>query len=256
MFSLGHAYYDLIFDSRIFFASTFAAVLWCSLAALTYERLLALVRPFMCNKYTTKPKLAFLICVIWTVKILVPTIIIIVSASRFCHLGNLFNCDVDVYNLFQPFKTGFLILLIIYWLFIVVAYTKILRIILKHQRNIIATVSEKNTTVIQGNNLKSTKTVVAIISAFIILQSPMVLHLLIFEIQPNLQQHNWRMLLQGMDYTGYQLNMYASLYLYIWNFKECKMQFYLLFSKFSKRFKQVAKDMKIEVFDSVVYEKK
>ena len=94
--------YDLIFDSRIFFAGVGAAVLWGSSVALTYERLLVLVQPFMYHKYTSKTKVTIFICVIWTFNILVPTITFIVSALRFCNFSEFYSCEV--YNLFKPFK--------------------------------------------------------------------------------------------------------------------------------------------------------
>ena len=255
MFFWGYEHYDLIFDSRIFFASLFTAVLWCSLATLTYERLLALVQPFMYKKYTTKPKLVVLICAIWIVNILVSTIIFLASTTNHCHMGNFYCFHENLYKIFQPFKQCCLSLLTLYGLFIVIAYAKILLIILKHQRRIAATVSEQDLGVTPGMKLTSTKTIAAIISAFIVFQLPMVIHLVIFEIQPSLKHQTWRMILQGMDYIGYQLNVYASLYLYIWKFKECKMHFYLLFSKFSRRFEQVASEMRFDVFNIVVYDK-
>ena len=255
MFCWGDMYYDLIFDSRIFFACIFIAVLWCSLTAVTYERLLVLVKPFKYIKYTTKTKLGFLIGLVWTVNILVPTLIFVVSAVRFCNSDSYKVYVCDVYSLFRAFRIVFVCLMTIYGLSIVVAYVKILSIIFKHQRNMKVPFSNQNFTVTLGNNLRSTKAVAAIIFAFIILQSPMFIHTIIFEIQPDLRQHKWRVILQCMDYISYQLNMYASLYLYVWKFKECKMKFYLLFSKCSKRFQQVANDMRIEVFDIVTLER-
>ena len=255
MFFWGYEHYYLIFDSRIFFGALFSAVLWCSSAALTYERLLALVQPFMYKNYTTKPKLVVLISSIWIVNIFVPTTIFLASTLNHCHMGNLYCFHENVYEIFQPLKQCCLSLLTLYGLFIVIAYAKILLIILKHQRRIAATVSEQDLAITPGMKLTSTKTIAAIISAFIVFQLPMVIHSVIFKIQPSLKHQNWRMILQGMDYIGYQLNVYASLYLYIWKFKECKMHFYLLFSKFSKRFEQVASDMRIEVFNIVVFDK-
>ena len=129
-------------------------------------------------------------------------------------------------------------------------------IILKQQRNIKAQVSNQTATTPSGTNLKATKTIAAIVLAFIIVQSPIFVHFFIVEVQPSsVQQHNWRIIFQCLDYIGLQLLMYTSLYLYIWKFKECKMQFYLLFSKWCKTFQQKANEMRIEVLDIVVYEK-
>ena len=254
MLCWGDIYYYLIFDSRIFFACLFLGVLWCSVAALTYERLIALVKPFKYIKYTTKTKLTLIIAFIWTVNVLVPTIVFLLSAVRFCSFDNIYNCDA--YNLFRPFRTVFVCFMTIYGLFIIVSYIKILSIIFKHQTKIKAPFSNQNFKTTLGNNLRSTETVAAIISAFIILQLPVFIHSVIFELLPHLRQQQWRVILQILDYFGYQLNMYASLYLYVWKFKECKMQFYFLFSKCNKRFKQVANDMQIEVLDIVTIERK
>ena len=245
--------YDLIFDSRIFFAGIGVPVLWCSLVALTYERLLALVQPFMYHKYTSKTNVTLLIFVIWTVNILVPSIISIVSALTFCNFSDFYTCEV--YSLFNPHRKFLLGFLTLYGLLILIGYIKIMSIILKQQRNITTQLSNQNFTAPLGNNLKATKTIAAIIFAFIILQSPQFFHYLIFEIQPSLQQQYWRIVFQGLDYISFQLLLYTSLYLYIWKFKECRMQFYLLFSKCFKKFEQKANDMRIEVLDIVVYKR-
>ena len=136
-----------------------------------------------------------------------------------------------------------------------VGYIKLMSIILKQQRNITTQLSNQNFTAPLGNNLRATKMIAAIIFSFLILQSPPFFHFIIFEIQPNLQQHYWRMVFQGLDYISLQFLMYTILYLYIWTFKECKMQFYLLFSKWCKNFEQIANAMRIEVLDIVVYER-
>ena len=249
----GDVYYHLIFDSRILFCTLSIAVLWGSLVAVTYERLLALVKPFKYVKYTTKNKLMFLISLVWIVNVLVPTSLFVVNAIRFCKFDNMYSCDV--YSLYAPIKIALVCLMVIYILSVIAAYTKILSIIYKHQKNIKEALANKNFIATFGSNLKSTKTVAAIIFAFFILQAPVFFHAIIFEIRPELKQQNWRIILQAMDYVGYQLNLYATLYLYIWKFKECKMNFYLLFSKCSKRFKQTANDMRIEVYDIVTLER-
>ena len=246
--------YDLIFDSRVFFASIGSAVLWSSLVALTYERVLAVVQPFTYYKYTSKTKVTLFICVMWTVNILVPTVILIVSALRFCKFSGFYSCEV--YNLFNPFRKCFLGFLTLYGTLIVIGYIKIMSIILKQQNNISIQMSNQNFTASLGSNLKATKTIAAIVLSFIILQSPLFLHSFIFEIQPRLKQQSWRMLFQGLDYISLQLLMYTSLYLYIWMVKECKMQFYLLISKCCKNFEQKANDMRIDVLDIVVYDRR
>ena len=253
MFCFEDEYYHLIFDSRLLVATVCVTVLWGSLTAVTYERLFALVKPFKYVKHTTKPKLMILIIFVWTVNVLVPTSLFVVSAIRHCEFEYAYNCNV--YNLFGPMRITLRCFMVIYAVLIVAAYTKILAIIFKHQKTMKDALANKDITATFGSNLRSTKTVAAIICAFVILQSPVFFHTIIFEIRPDLKNQSWRVILAGVDYIGYQLNLYATLYLYIWKFRECKMNFYLLFSKCSKRFKKTANDMRIEVYDIVTLDR-
>ena len=251
----GHKYYRLIFDSRIFFCTTCLSVMWCSLGSLTYERLIALVKPLAYVKLATKRRIFLVIILIWVVNALVPVIIYGVTGIRICgDFDQIRLCDV--YNLFRPIKFVLACLMITYAALIIIAYTKILTIIFHHhQVTKSPPLNQSLSNLVKWQtNLRSTKTIAAIIFAFIILQSPFFFHIVVFEFRPDFRNQNWRVILQLIDYASNQLNLYASLYLYIWQFRECKMKFYLMFSKWNKKFQERANILRIEIFNIVTIE--
>ena len=52
-----------------------------------------------------------------------------------------------------------------------------------------------------------------------------------------------------------EINIYIILYIYIWRLKECKMNFYRMFSKVSARFQDKAEALRMDVFKIVKYDK-
>ena len=261
MLLCGNKFYRLIFDIRIFFGCSLVSVMWCSLCGITLERLLVLTMPFHYNKYVTKKILAIFIGSIWTINVMIPVVVFIVTAIQACGQHDYhYITACDIYAIFRPTRMVLLSFLVLYAIFIVTAYTKILSIVFHHHKQIDSLELTANKTYLsylekREKYLKSTKTVLAIILTFIVFQSPLFFHLVIFEWKPELHEHKWRMILQGVDYLGHQLNTYACLYLYIWKFKECRMHLFLMLSKWNKNFLTRATSLRIEVFDIVIKEK-
>ena len=260
MLIFGNGYYEEIFSSRIFFASVCASIMWCSLCAVTVERLIALTAPFNYIKYVTKSSISVTIAIIWISNILIPSAIVFITMSQECdQFIHILTCDI--YAIFRPFRFFLGSLMAFYGIFILIVYSKVLKYVWKHTNNINA-LQIKNpgtsTNVVAREKhkyLRSTKTIVAIIAVFIVLQSPVFLLSFSFEVMPELKQHTWRMIFQGLNYIGFELNVYATLYLYIWKFHECRMRFYFLFRRIST-FRVKAESLRIEIFDIVVRDRK
>ena len=250
----GDIFYRLIFDSRIFFSCVLVTVLWCSLCAVTVERLMALTLPLQYNKYATKITLSILIASVWTINVLCPLLAFIITGSNVC--GQYISL-CDIYALFRPARMVLLCFMVLYAAIIVIAYIKILSIIFyQHKLADSLTANTKYLAELSRKQkyLKSTRTVAAVVFAFIVLQSPLFFHLIVFEFKPDLQEQKWRIIFQGIDYLGHQMNTYATLYLYIWKFRECRMYLLFFFSKWNKNLLERANSLRVDVFEIVLKE--
>ena len=252
MLLMGDEYYKQIFSSRTFFTSAFVLTLWGSLCAVTIERLLALTMPLHYRRYVTKTVLSISISSLWTVNILVPAIVFVITGIKSCGYDYI-SCDIDA--LFLPVGLVIVSFLILYSLVVVISYVKISFIISQH--NQLGKTLNANTKYLADISQKqkltdSTKTVAVVILTFIVFQSPLYFHCILFNLIPALRQYKWRMLFQLVDYLGVELNTYVTLYLYIWKFKECKMHFFYILSKFNKKFKATADALHIDVFNIVI----
>ena len=255
MLMVGDKYYKLIFDSRIFFCCVLVAVLWGSLCAVTVERLVALTSPLQYNRYVTKTTLSVSIASLWILNMVAPLLAFIFAGIKICSEVGYVSCNI--YDLFQPARMVLAAFLLVYALIIVIAYIQILVIVFRHHRRgellssntkYLADVAKKQ------KYIKSTKTVAAIILAFIVLQSPVAIHTSILDIMPKLREQKWRVIFQAIDYLGHQMNTYATLYLYIWKYRECKMHLLFLLSKVNKNMRPKAEALRLEVFDVVLKE--
>ena len=104
MLLMGDVHYKQIFSSRTFFTCALVPTLWGSLCAVTIERLLALTMPLHYRRYVTKTVLSISIVSLWTVNILVPAIVFIITGIKSCGYDYI-SCDIDA--LFLP--VGFVI---------------------------------------------------------------------------------------------------------------------------------------------------
>ena len=256
MFLVGDVYYKQIFDSRIFFGSVLVPTLWGSVCAVSVERLLALTMPLHYRRYVTKIALSISTACMWTVNVLAPVLFFIINGITVCGYDYI-SCDI--YALFLPLGKFILAFLLLYSLIVFASYIKILLIIFQHNK--LGRTFNANTKYLADISQKqkltdSTKTVAIVVLAFLVFQSPMFFHSILLEVKPEFRQHKLRMLLQSFDYVGAELNIYATLYLYIWKFKECKMHFYFMLSKFNEKFKAKADALQIEVFNIVIAENK
>ena len=256
MVLVGDVYYKQIFDSRTLFTCVSVTILWGSLCAVTVERLIALTIPLHYTRYVTKTVLSISIASLWTVNVLVPLIFFIFLGIKACGYD---YTSCDLYAFYAPLGLVIICFLLLYSLIVIISYLKISFIIFQHNK--IGRTLNANTKYLAYISQKqkvtdSTKIVATIILVFLFFQSPMYFHSILLNFNPEFMQQKWRHLLQIFDYVGIELNTYASMYLYIWKFKECKMHFYFMLSKFNKKYKATADDLHIQVYNIVISENK
>ena len=249
-----HGDNGLQFESRSFFNSVFVSLTWCCLCFVILERFFALTFPLRYAHYATKASLYIAIALIWLVNILVPTLIFIFNWLSTCGQYD-FVTSCDRFAMHHPSRIFMISVLFLYCGITVVVYTKISRIL--HRQNTViqaitvTTQDAPNQTSSLSRSLPSTKVILVIVLSFIMLQSPLVLTIFLFELRPDLQEQQLRSFLFGVIFLFSEINTYVVLYFYIWRFRECRMNFYRMLSIISDRYKDKAGALHIEVFNIV-----
>ena len=249
-------YHRLLLESRIVFCSIIVAVLWGSFCAVTVERLIALkAAPLKYKKYVTKVTLSISVIILWLLNMFIPLTVLIITGVKVCAQYNFVLCDIYTYS--KPVRLVLLSFSSLYALIIIIAYPKVLSIVFR--RHNVGETFGANTKYLADLYRKqkyntSTRTIAGVILAAIILQAPFFVHIVILDFVPELREPKWREILQLIDYVGYQLNTYVTIYLYLWQFKECKMQLLFMLSKLNNRYQGKAVSMRNEVYGIVLKE--
>ena len=249
---------EVLFDARSILYSLFVALTWCSLCALALERFIALVFPLHYSRYVTKLSLAITIAVVWSSNLLIHPSILFFSWFAMCGRYDYIQ-SCDRFSIFRPVRISMVSLSGIITFVTIVIYSKISLVIRHHTREIAQlTVKDQKTTSHDDScsqSLPSTNIILTIILSFIILQSPVLMNFLIFELRPDLQLQHVRTMLHTLIFIFGEINTYIILYLYVWRFKECRMNFYRMLSKLSDRYREKSETLRIEVFNIVTFDK-
>ena len=266
VFGQNTRYYQLIFVARMFFFSMFLSVLWCSMCAVIVERFIAIVFPYHYVTLVKNTTLYITISFIWIFNTIVSIAIVIVSWLKFC---GQYDCisSFEGYAISRPFISFVSCILCISFAITIVLYSKILLSIRHHKREIGA-LNVINTA---GNDTQnaststphaststpraSTKTILIIIFSFIVLQSPYLFATICFQLIQDLQQMKWRTITHIIFYICHELNTFVTLFLYVWRFPECRMNFYYMFAKTNNKCREKAESLRIEVFNIVTFER-
>ena len=261
VFGLDSYNYELIFDIRMFFFCVFLAVLWCSMCAVTAERFIAIVFPYKYVLLTRKSILYITITFIWMINITVPSAFVIYNLLNFCgQIEPRSSCDM--FAILRPFRIFVSSVLCISFVVTTVLYFKILLCIQQTQTKTRALdmktipTENKEPSATKSTPPTITNTILIIILSFLILQSPYLIVIIITELIPESQHHNWRAISQIMCYICHEINTFVTLFHYIWWFPECRMTFYHMFSRVSQRCRTKAEILRIEVYNIVTFERK
>ena len=257
MLLFGEIYHMLIFNTRVLLCAVFVATIWSSACAISIDRALALTFPFDYAKHVTKQVLRIVIAIIWCLNITVPLITLLITIAMVCDHGrNISTCDI--FAILRPTKLCLSALLVVYAVLIIITCKKIHHIAFPQTTN-----AEKFTVnriylsnlIKKQKTSKTTRTVLIVVLSFIIFQLPVFFHVTVLGHIPQLQTQFWRNTFQGLDYIGHYLDIYASLYIYVWKFKECRMHFYFMISRFNRKFFGKANALKIKIYNVVLKEK-
>ena len=249
---------EVLVDARTILYSLFVALTWCSLCAIALERFIALVFPLHYSRYVTELSLGITIAVVWLSNLLIHPSILFFSWFEMCGRYDYIQ-SCDRFSIFRPVRISMTSLSGIITFITVVIYTKISLVIRHHTKEIAELTVKDQETTTQNDSysrpLPSTNIILAIILSFIILQSPILINFIIFELRPDLQLQQVRTTFHMIIFIFGEINTFIILYLYVWRFKECRMNFYRMLSKLSDRYRAKAEALRIEVFNIVTFSK-
>ena len=273
VFGQNSHYYQLIFVARMFFFSVFLSVLWWSMCAVIVERFIAIVFPYHYVTLVKKTTLYITISITWIFNIIVSFAIVIVSWLKLCAQYDFISSCED-YAIVSPFQSFVSCILCISFAVTIVIYSKILLSIRHHKRQVLA-LNVKTTAENDKQNAStstpraststprastknpraSTKTILIIIFSFIVLQSSYLFATIFFQLRHDLRQVKWRTITHIIFYICYELNTFVTLFLYIWRFPECRINFYYMFAKTNNKYREKAESLRMEVFNIVTFER-
>ena len=251
-------YYLVGFVVRMVLFSVFMSVLWCSMCVVVIERFIAIEFPYHYVKLNTKTMLYSVIVFIWTFNTIVPCVLVVRNWLQFCG-ANKFLHECNGFALLRPFRIFVASLSCICFAATVMVYSKISHSIMRQtreeralqDRNTVEQITQNPTTL-----FTSTKTILIIILSFIVLQFQYLIFNILTELKPEFRELEWRIRINFISSLCHEINVYITLFLYIWKFSECRMNFYYMFSKLNNKYKPKAESLRMEVYNIVTFEKK
>ena len=250
-------YFLIWFKVRMVLFSVFMSVLWSSVCAVVIERFIAIEFPYHYVKLNKKRTLCSVIVFIWTFNTIIPCLLVVSNWIKFCG-ANKFLHECDPFALMRPFRIFVASISCICFAVTVIVYSKISISILRQTREERA-LQVRNTAEQSIQNsitpFASTKTFLIIILSFIVLQFPYLFFSVLAELGSEFRQIDWRIMMSLISSLCHEINVYVTLFLYIWKFSECRMNFYYMFSKLNNKYKTKAENLRLEVYNIVTFEK-
>ena len=254
-------FYAVLFNTRLLFFCVFLLVLWWSMCAITAERFIAIVYPFRYVPLMRKSIVCVTITLIWALNIIVPSALVL--SNLLTHCGSHQSMSVcDAFVVLTPFRLYVSSALCMSFIITISLYSRIL-LSLRDANMESYTLGMINPT----DNSKTkhptttassaiTNTILIIILTFLFLQAPYLIIILIKELIPVTQDYKWRIVFQVVGYICHELNIIVTLFNYIWKFPECRLNFYQMFSRMSRRFEAKAESLRLEVYNIVTFDRK
>ena len=250
-------FYLVWFVVRMVLFSVFMSVLWCSMCAVVIERFIAIEFPYHYVKLNKKPTLFSIIVFIWTFNTILPCVLVISNWLQFCG-ANKFLHECNGFALLRPFRLFVASISCICFAATVMVYSKISHSIMRQTReeralqvrNTVEQSTQNSTTL-----FTSTNTILIIILSFIVLQFPYLIFNILTELKPEFRELKWRIRINFISSLCHEINVYITLFLYIWKLSECRLNFYYMFSKLNNKYKPKAERLRLEVYNIVIFEK-
>ena len=252
-------YYLVGFVVRMVLFSVFMSVIWCSVCAVVIERFIAIEFPYHYVKLNKKSTLYTTIVCTWTFNIVVPCVLVIVNWLKFCGADK-FLYECDGLTILRPFRIFVASLSCICFVVTVIVYSKISLSIRRHTSEeralqVTSTVEQSNHKPSPSTRSTSTKTILVIIMSFIALQFPYLAFSILRELRPEFRQIERRKIMHFISSLCHEINVYVTLFLYIWKFSEVRMNFYYMFSNLNNSYKRKAEKLRLEIYNIVTFEK-
>ena len=252
-------YYLVTFVVRMVLFSVFMSVMWCSVSVVVIERFIAIEFPYHYVTFNKKSTLCSIIVCTWTINTIVPCVLVVVNWLKFCGADK-FLSECEGFAILRPFRIFVASISCICFVVTVIVYSKISHSIRRHTREerslqVRNTMEQSTQNSAPSSPLSSSKTILIIILSFIVLQFPYLFFSILTELRPEFRTIEWRQVIHLMCRICHEINVYITLFLYIWKFSECRMNFYYMFSKLNNKYKTKTESLRLEVYNIVTFEK-
>lgn len=246
---------DIIHNSRIDTVAVMNSISSASLTALSVERVLALKANLKYAIFLEKVNMYLVIALIWFIHIVIMISMVLIGFQIHCN-WKLENCDIwklnDIARIAMIFVIPF-----IYGTVLVSCNSIIYRIARRHAKQIdemngtIFRCQAVNAVSVSDSQYATTRVIIHIVTAYIVLQTPAFVCMFISSIFVHLRDQMVIRIFRGISYLFVQANSVVNLYLYVMKLQECKMHFYFILAKVLKRYEGRASSMRLEVYNIV-----
>lgn len=246
---------DLTHTSRTLVVATMLSVSWSSVAAMSIERVVALQANIKYTMGFNKSRVHLMASLLWLVHVLLAVVVISVGFKQHCG-WKILSCDI--WEASKVSRFVMMTLLVAYEITLVISYVVIYTIAARHAREIAAIRSAafgknvNNPDGVSERQFSTTQAIIKIVLAFMLLHTPIIIHLIVVESDQSSLNEILRRVLYAASYFCIQLNSFISLRLYVVKFDECKLYFYQFLSRLFKSYERKSEELRLKVFNIVV----
>lgn len=248
---------DLTHNFRIVTVGMMMNISCFAVAALAIDRAIALKANLRYSAFVRSKTIDKAIVFIWIFHFVTITGLMVYGLKKTCNLQLDETCDAwAATKMTRFFKFS---LLVIAGIVITVSYVYIHTIARRHQRQI----TSLRNAIFKGNNVnpdctiserqfQTTKAVIIIVLAFILLHIPMIIHLFILESNVGRRNETPRRMFHAFSYACIQINSFVSLKLYVGKFKEFKLRLYQILGRCFGRYAKEAELLRVHVYNITI----
>ena len=244
---------ELMITLRTCLVGVFQAVSWCSVAALSIDRAVALKANLRYAMLVTRTTIIKVIISIWACWLFLLPLVIVAGIVQACDEDS--TCSAWTGT--QAARSTITVLMVVVGAVVVVSNAYVHKVARHHERQIAKTNTSKGNHTnpesrISERQFSATKAVATIVLMYSILHTPMVANHLVLGFYQNVRDSAPRRFYNFVAYTLIQVNTFINLSLYAGKFKEYKMQLYLLLGKCCKPYDRRAQRLRVDVYNIVV----
>ncbi|XP_060551943.1 uncharacterized protein LOC132713386 [Ruditapes philippinarum] len=246
---------DLAYCIRIVSFGVLHNISSASITAVILERVFTLKASLRNQHKLKRMNITIFVVSFWVFHILEALALMLIRFHNICNF-EWSNCDL--HEVIKTTKYACGLTMIVYDVILICANISIIRIARRQSVKIAsltpsAYVTRSNESV-SSRQLAVLKIIINLVASNILLKAPIIIVMVTSTIEPALRDIPVMRSFRALGYLFIQVNSFINLFLYIWKMKECKMNLFLILSKFSKKFEQKAIRLRFEIFDIPVYE--